>query len=148
MGRRGYDGDPQQRLRQVIEGLDFIGFGKGCRVATSAELQREDEWSAVVPPIPLWPVSRRARVAPMTRRVYFAAVVKPDLWEKAMLEEGLTLEEDGAGGWRVAGTSGEVRLDIVEVQKLSLGVAFTGISPRDVAQRVAEFLALKTMDSS
>ncbi len=136
------DDDPKQRLRQVIEGLDFIGFGKSCRVATSADLQREDQWAAVVPPIPLWPISRRARVALMTGRVYFAAVLKPDVWERAMQAEGLTLEDDRGGGWRVAGTSGEVHLDLVEVQKLSLGVAFTGISRGDVACRVAEFLTL------
>ncbi len=31
--------------------------------------------------------------------MYFAAVVKPDLWQNAMQAEGLTLEDDGAGGW-------------------------------------------------
>jgi hypothetical protein len=138
-----HDDNPQQRLLRVMERLQFIGFSRDCGVATSADLLREDEWAAVVPPIPLWPIGRRARVALMTGGVYFAAVVKPDLWEKAMLEEGLTLEEDGAGGWRVAARSGEVHLDIVEVQKLSLGVAFTGISPRDVARRLAEFLSAK-----
>jgi hypothetical protein len=69
--------------------------------------------------------------------------VKPNLWKNAMQAEGLRLEENGGGGWRVLGTSREVHLDMVEVQKLSLGVAFTGISPRDVAHRMAEFLAAR-----
>ena len=44
---------------------------------------------------------------------------------------------------QVSGWVRNPHMDAVEVQKLSLGVAFTGISPRDVARRVAEFLALK-----
>lgn len=102
-----------------------------------------DEWAAVVPPIPPWPISRPARVALMAGDTYFAAVVKRDVWKQAMQAEGLILDEDGRGRWRLVGTSGEVHLDAAEVQKLSLGVAFTGISPRDIARRVAAFLAAK-----
>ncbi|MBI3892751.1 MAG: hypothetical protein HY303_14610 [Candidatus Wallbacteria bacterium] len=141
-----HDADPEQRLREAAAGLAFIGFGSDSAPATLADFLREDEWAAVVPPIPLWPISRSARVGLMTGRVYFAAVVKPDLWQNAMQAEGLRLEEDGNGGWRLVGMSGEIHLDTIEVHKLSLGVAFAGISPRDVARRVAEFLARKSGD--
>jgi len=117
-----------------------MGFGRECGVRTSVDYHRDDEWAAVVPPIPLWPINRSARAALMTGQVFFAAVLKPELWKNAIDAEGLRLEANANGGWRVVGMLGEVHLDVVEVQKLSLGVAFTGISPRDVARRIAQFL--------
>jgi hypothetical protein len=134
-------GDPARELMRLVAGLRDLGFGRECAAATSGDLQNEDEWAAVVPPIPLWPISRAGRVGVMTAHVYFAAVLKPDVWKQAMADEGLTLEEDDRGHWRVIGPRGEVQLDHIEVRKLCLGVAFTGISPRDVARGLAQHIA-------
>jgi len=135
--------DAEERARDARKGLEFMGFGTGHRSATSLDLQVNDAWAGLVPPISLWPVSRRIRVLLLTRDLYFMTVVAPDVWEQAFAAEDLKMQEDGKGGWVVRGRGREMGLDVVEVQKLVLGVAFSGISPRDIAGKIAAALGKK-----
>jgi len=115
---------------------DLPGFGPECKIATSVDLRRNDEWSALVLPIALWPVSRDVRAALLCGELYLACVVRPDAWRDAMKAEGLELTEEREG-WTVTGRSKAARIDVLEVGKLTLGVAFSGVSPREIAAGLA-----------
>jgi len=103
------------------------------------QLRENDEWSALVLPIALWPVSRDVRAALLCGELYLACVVRWDAWRDAMKAEGLQLTEERTG-WTVTGPSKVARVDILEVGKLTLGVAFSGVSPREIAAGLAASL--------
>jgi len=66
--------------------------------------------------------------------------MRPDAWSDAMKAEGLELTEERRG-WTVTGPSKATHIDVLEVGKLTLGVAFSGVSPREIAAGLAASLA-------
>src|SRR5207244_867655 len=107
------------------------------------DLRRNDEWSALVLPIALWPVSRDVRAALLCGELFLACVVRPDAWRDAMNAEGLEVTEERKG-WTVRGPSKATHIDVLEVGKLTLGVAFSGVSPREIAADLAASLSEET----
>ena len=77
----------------------------------------------------------------MVGDVYYAAVVKSTVWQDAMSAAGLSLDVQDSG-WEIGRGKRVVYLDAIEVMKLSLGVAFTGISPAGVARQISEYLGV------
>jgi hypothetical protein len=118
---------------------DLPGFSAGAKLATSVDLRRNDEWSALALPIALWPVRRDLRAALLCGELFLACVVRADAWRDAMKAEGLELIEE-RGGWTITGPSKATHIDVLEVGKLTLGVAFSGVSPREIAADLAATL--------
>ena len=118
---------------------DLPGFRPECKVATSVDLRHNDEWSALALPIALWPLSQAVRAALLCGELFLACVVRPDAWREAMKAEGLELTEERKG-WTVRGPSKATHIDVLEVGKLTLGVAFSGVSPREIAAGLAASL--------
>lgn len=137
LGDRG----PESTTKDLFETVRALpGFGPNCQVASSVDLRQNDEWSALVLPIALWPVSGEVRAALLCGELYLACVVRRGLWRDAMEAEGLEIVEEH-GGWIVKGSSNVARIDVLEVNKLALGVAFSGVSPREIAAGLAASLA-------
>jgi hypothetical protein len=135
------DEEPADVAKDLIEKLRVAGFHESDRSATSAQLHENDEWSALVPPIALWPVGRDVRAALLCGDLVLACIVRADVWREAMRAEGLELTEEKRG-WLVTGRDrgGTARLDVLEVGKLTLGVAFGGVSPQEIAANLAASL--------
>ncbi len=135
------DRAPETISKDLFEKVSALpGFGRESKTATSVDLRRNDEWSALVLPIALWPVSPEVRAALLCGELYLACVVRPDAWRDAMKAEGLELAEERQG-WTITSASKATHLDVLEVGKLTLGVAFSGVSPREIARGLAASLA-------
>lgn len=78
----------------------------------------------------------------MAGRLYFACIIHPDVWREAMRAEGLSMAEHH-GEWAIRTESGVARFDAIEVAKLGLGIAFAGVSPREIARELAEAARLR-----
>ena len=119
---------PETISKDLFEKVSALpGFGRESKTATSVDLRRNDEWSALVLPIALWPVSPEVRAALLCGELYLACVVRPDAWRDAMKAEGLELAEERQG-WTITSASKATHLDVLEVGKLTLGVAFSGVA--------------------
>jgi hypothetical protein len=68
-------------------------------------------------------------------------MVRPDAWRDAMKAEGLDLVDEGKGWILRNGAGKATHVDVLEVNKLSLGVAFSGVSPREIAAATAASLS-------
>jgi hypothetical protein len=79
------------------------------------------------------------RAALLSGELFLACVMRPNLWPDAIRAEGLDLVEEGRA-WKVQGPKSNGRLDPLEVGKLTLGVAFSGVSPREIAAGLAASL--------
>jgi hypothetical protein len=125
------------RARELAERIYDLGFRRESSMSSSTGFLEDDSWAALVPPIPLWPVSLAARSALMAGELYLACIIHPDVWRDAMEVEGLTMVEQ-QGKWLITTESGVARFDAIEVAKLGLGIAFAGVSPREIARELAE----------
>ncbi len=134
------DQAPEAVSKDLFEKVrDLPGFGSECKIATSVDLRHNDEWSALALPIVLWPVSQAVRAALLCGELFLACVVRPDAWREAMKSEGLEFTEERRG-WTVTGPSKATHIDVLEAGKLTLGVAFSGVSPREIAAGLAASL--------
>jgi len=128
--------DTEAGLRDRFE---EIGSPREYVQLSSADFLKNDAWSARVLPVALWPnVPSVARAALMSGDLLFACVMRKSVWVDAMRAEGLELID--SRGWELTGPAGSVHLDVIEVQKLALGVAFGGVSPQEIAGRIASSL--------
>lgn len=125
-------------MRCVLEALGDMGFGgdKAYGSVTSHDFQTTDAMAAVAPPVPLWPVPGSARAELLTGDLFFACICDPTVWERAFEAQGVRWTEEN-GRWVLSRDGRESRLDPVEVQKLTLGVAFAGFSPQGIARTIA-----------
>ncbi len=133
------DEAPDAVSRDVFERVSELpGFASdNAKSASSVELRQNDEWSALVLPIALWPVGRDVRAALLCGELYLASIIRVDTWREAMAAEGLELIEE-RHSWTIKAPSGRAaHLDVLEVGKLTLGVAFSGVSPREIAAGLA-----------
>lgn len=130
----------------LLHRLQQEGFPKGEPFLTIADLSEDDRLSAVVPPIALWPLPREQRAALLSGDMFLACVFGSKLWETAFENAGLTVEMDD-GSWVIRGNGAPVRFDPLERVKLRLGIAFGGVSPRAVAEAIADVIRSGSLPS-
>jgi hypothetical protein len=111
---------------------------RGEPLLTTDDFKSEDSYSAVMPPIALWPLPLEQRSALLAGEVLLGCVFRSDIFDDAFREAGLILERDKAGAWRVSGNGEPIVFDSLEVAKLRLGIALNAMSPRELAQVCAE----------
>jgi hypothetical protein len=132
--------DHDGELGHIITRLDELGFG-GSRPelmnATTEDLKREDGVSAYVPPVALWPLPLPLRKALLGGELFYACVYDPTVWDRAMQEEGISVTREG-DFWLLEKDGLTGRYNPIEIKKLTWGVLFAGVKPREVASRVAE----------
>lgn len=134
--------DAAATTRRVLRLLDEIGFGggKGYRVTTSHNFRMIDWISAIAPPISLWPIRAAIRTDLLVEDLFFACITAPTLWERAFEAHGIEWRDDG-DRWILAHGGKQIFIDLIEVQKLTVGVALAGFSPKEIAAAVARDLS-------
>lgn len=135
-------GDPAEATtRRVLNLLKEIGFGgeMGYGSVTSHDFQTIDKLSAVAPPIPLWPIQGAIRTDLLIEELFFACICDPAVWQNAFAASDLEWREEN-GYWIINRGSQQAFMDPIEVQKLTVGVAFTGYSPKEIAATTAQKL--------
>ncbi len=138
---RARDGrSPASVQNDLVGKLQDLGFDRKCQSVTTEQLQENDAWSALVRPIPLWPIQASLRAALMAGELVFGCVVHPDIWQDSFQEVGLSLNWHSQG-WTFTRTGVTGHFDQLEVEKLALGLAFAGVSARDIAARLANSLS-------
>ena len=125
------------RSTETIERLRDLGLSEN--VGSAPDFLTTAPWSALAAPIPMWLLPRRVRAALLVEDLFGIVVATPSLWRDALRDEGLEVERRGKG-WLLRGTQGSRFLDMVDVLRLTLGVAFSGISPRAAAHELARSL--------
>jgi hypothetical protein len=118
---------------KLLQRLQSDGFPKGEPHLTIADLGLKDQLSPFVPPIALWPLPAVLRAAMLSGNVFFACVFSSSVWDEALRERGLSLERVANGGWIVTGGRQVLELDRLEAMRIQFGIAFSGVSPQDVA---------------
>jgi hypothetical protein len=108
--------------------------------ASSIDLGQEDWLSPYVPPIPLWPLPLELRTALLTGELFYSCAYDPAVWDRAMLGAGVTLRREEPN-WILERGTERISLDHISVMKLTLGVLFSGVRPREIASIVAEALS-------
>jgi hypothetical protein len=97
-----------------------------------------DGVSASALPIALWPLAQATRFAILSGRMRMICVWDVDLWERAFASEGIELQKADTH-WTLRMTGHEPgMLDQVEIEKLTTGVALSGISPRATAREISQ----------
>lgn len=104
-----------------------------------ADFRNKDEYSALMPPIALWPLPLTQRAALLGGSVYLACSFFGDVFERAFCAQGLQLNREN-GYWQICGYGEPIVFDRLEVAKLRLGVAFNAMSPRELAEVCAQQL--------
>ena len=127
------------RLNDLVRQLRSAGFGPECEYISSEDFQKLDWCAAFFSPIPLWPLDERLRRALLVGDLLIAVVYKPTVWRDAFAAAGLSLVERG-GTWTISRGERNVFVAGFDSRRLSLGLAFAGVSPRGVAQGVATAL--------
>jgi hypothetical protein len=112
----------------------------GEPILTTDEFAQEDSFSAVMPPIALWPLPLQQRAALLSGDTLLACVFRSDVFDRAFTEAGLAIERT-AGAWRLSGPGDAIMFDKLEVAKLRLGIAFNAMSPRELASVCADQMA-------
>jgi hypothetical protein len=125
------------RSTDTMERLRELGLTES--LGSAADFLTTAPWSALAAPIPMWPLQERVRVGLLVEDLFCIVVATPSVWRDAFRDAGLELEERGKG-WLLKSTQGSRSLDMVDVLRLTLGVAFSGISPRQAAQDLARSL--------
>lgn len=111
---------------------------RGEPVLTSVEFQDQDEFSAVMPPIALWPLPPDQRALLLGGGVQLGCIFRRDIFDRAFEDVGLALVREG-GGWTIRkGEDPALRFDALEAAKLRLGIAYNALSPREAATVCAE----------
>lgn len=132
--------DHDTELGNVITKLDELGYG-GSRPelmnATTEDLKREEAVSAYVPPVALWPLPLPLRKALLGGELFYACIYDPAVWDRAMQEQGISVKREGEF-WLLEKDGLVGRYDPIEVKKLTWGVLFAGVKPREIASVVAE----------
>lgn len=133
--------DVEQAMHRIIRRLRDFGFGvdQQFAVTTSEDLRTYSFLSAVVPPIAVWPISKPTRVDLLTGAIFFGCIYNPAVWENAFRQHDIAWREDDHG-WTLSAGGDRVHLDMIEVRKLTAGVALSGFSPREIAAVVAKML--------
>jgi hypothetical protein len=120
-------------LRHTLVRLQGDGFPKGEPHISLTDFQKDDRLSPFFPPVALWPIPSNQRAALLSGRLFLGGVFTSTVWTNALGQEGLSLSAQ-ENGWVITGGVEEIRLDVIEVNKLRIGVAFGGVSPRSVAR--------------
>lgn len=102
---------------------------------TSEDFLKKPHWSPLARPIPLWPVPVSARAALLGGDLVFGAATTRGVFEKSLRDAGLTVVDHG-DEWELSGPFGTTTLDVIELNKLSLGVVFGGVSPAEIGKRL------------
>jgi hypothetical protein len=128
-------------MHRVLRLLDESGFGgdRSYTSFTSEDFRTTDWMAAIAPPIPLWPIQGNIRTDVLTGDLFFACVFDPAVWQRAFEAYGIAWREE-EGRWIVSRNGDSGILDPIEVQKLRVGVAFAGVSPRAIAETIAKTL--------
>jgi hypothetical protein len=71
--------------------------------------------------------------------MHFITAITDSVWSNAFAVYGIRCENSDDGGWRFSGELGQFTQ--IEVRSVILNAAFGGMSPRDLAARVASLLA-------
>jgi hypothetical protein len=132
------------RLKKLSEHLSDFGFGglgeKWLQIST-LHLRSNRGMAPYAPPIALWPIELSMRVDLLTRDTVLLCRHHPNVWTRALDSYGLKIVER-SGSWIVQGAgSAKLILDPIEVNKLRFGIGLAALSPRAVAQAIAEQLA-------
>src|ERR1051326_6163563 len=135
---RATDGaDSIARSTETMDRLRELGLTES--VGSAPDFLTTAPWSALAAPIPMWPLPRRVRVALLVEELFSIVVSSPSVWRDAFHDVGVTLETRGKR-WLLKGAHDSRVLDMVDVLRLTLGVAFSGVSPREAAREFARAL--------
>jgi hypothetical protein len=138
--RNNVGDDAMRETHRLMARLQRDGFPKGDSLLAIGHLASDDRMSAIVPPISVWPLPRDHRVALLSVDLFLACVFSNALWERAFEAAGLRLEVK-RNHWVIRSKRRAGRFDPFERTKLELGVAFGAVSPRAVAEAIAQRLA-------
>lgn len=123
-------------MEDIQDRLHDLGLNAGSAI-TSEDFLNTPSWSPLARPIPLWPVSAVARSALMNGDLVLGCAVKTGMFARALRDAGLDVIE-GNDVWQIRGPFGATTVDQIELAKLALGVAFGGVSPQEIAQRLLQ----------
>lgn len=133
------DDDARASASLLIEQLKARGFDEECRHMSSDDFQENDDFAPLILPIALWPFDEQVRVALLSRDLMLVAILRKQMWSRAFASAGLEMNEV-AGEWRISSPMGSASFPPFDVERLTVGVAFAGVSPNEVARLVAESL--------
>ena len=132
--------DPSSASAEMLGRVRDAGFGEHHTFLSTDEFQDDDRYAALIPPIAMWDLARDLRRGLLSRELFLGCVFSTQLWHRALAGVGVDLEPFEAG-WKLKGTGGqELLLSQPDVHRLTLGIAFAGISPSQLAAQVAEML--------
>lgn len=127
-----------QRSRDEAERAGFPLQSEALVFATSDEFGREARGAAHLTPIALWPLPRGQRTKILSEKIIFYTWFDSNRWDEAFERSGLTRREE-EGHWIVESPEGEtVTLDRLEVAVTTASVLFSGASPDDLVERLAQ----------
>ena len=110
-----------------------------ARIHTSLDLMRHAGLAPIVYPLPLWPIHPRLRQALLALDLVYLCVSRRDVWREAFGVYGISMKESESG-WELQRSGTTASMGRVEAAKLRFGIAFSGISPSEVARQLHERL--------
>lgn len=134
--------DPKGLAERVQAELRAAGYAPDenpWHVISTEEVRVNEAASAYVAPIALWALRPETRVALLSGQLYFQCIYDPAIWSDALRRVGVAMEPDPDGrGWILRKDQQVARLDPIEVKRIEMGLAFSGLSPRELAQRISQ----------
>lgn len=120
----------------ALERQEIVHDRNDWLMGWSNEMLMDAELSSLSLPYLLWKVPPLHRAALMNGDVHLVTAFRRDVWGAAFRREGIVWEAvDGA--WKLAAHGHELAFDPLDVQRLVIGVAFGGVSPREAAEHAA-----------
>jgi len=126
----------REMIWEVLRHADVDAGEEDWDLWSSYELLYEEALSAKALPYLLWRVNARCRALLMTGDVLLVSVARKRIWREAFQRAGIGWEEvDDI--WRLTGFGNELTFDAADVERLRTGLAYSGISPKAVAEHAA-----------
>ncbi|HST57684.1 MAG TPA: hypothetical protein VLK84_03280 [Longimicrobium sp.] len=126
-----------EHIRTELRTAGYAPDNNPWHAISTEEMRENDATSAYVAPIALWDLRPETRVALLSGRMYFQCIYDPAVWENALREFGIVMQIDPDGdGWVLRKGKQLAQLGAVEVQCIRAGLAFSGMSPTELAERI------------
>ena len=127
---------PREMLLEILQRAGMEVCDADWEFWPSYLLLQNDAISATTLPFLTWKVSAACRALLMTGDVVLVTVARKTVWQEAFRRADVECAEID-GTWKIVGYGHELVYDAFDVERLRNGLAFSGVSPRAVAEYAA-----------